>query len=157
MFGDTTPNIIDQFSALLLALSFYIGYAMFIAKSAKNYIGEYTKSMVRNLLGGMTLGAVVKAILAYIVFQTIYFFIATECHIFWVAQQLYHARLKAESISRFYYWVVGFRSVFLTSANFVVLSTIIFTVIPWVAYLWAKARNKKLIAAGTIKAEAGSF
>ena len=157
MFGDNKPNIIDQFSALLLALSFYIGYALFIAKSAKSYIGEYTRSMVLNLLGGMTFGAVLKAVLAYIVFQTIYFYIATESHIYWAAQQLYHARLKPESIARFYYWLVGFRSVFLTSATFVVLTTAIFTVIPWLAYLWAKARNKKLIAAGTIKVEAGTF
>ena len=157
MFGNTSPNPIDQFSALLLALSFYIGYAAFIAKSAKNFIGEYTRSMVRNLLGGMTLGAVMKTILAYIAFQTIYFYIITESHIFWVSQQLYHARLKPESISRFYYWLVGFRPVFLTSANFVALTTVIFTAIPWMSYLWAKSRNKKLIAAGTVKAEVVTF
>jgi hypothetical protein len=157
MFGNARPDIVDQFSALLLALSFYIGYALFIAKSAKSYIGEYTRSMVLNLLGGMTFGAVLKAILAYIVFQTIYFYIATDSHIYWISQQLYHARLKPESVARFYCWVAGFRPVFLTSAIFVVLTTIIFTIIPWLAYLWAKARNKKLIAAGAIKVDTGSL
>jgi hypothetical protein len=157
MFGENKPNVVDQFSALLLALSFYIGYALFIAKSARNYIGEYTKSMVHNLLVGMSIGAALKAILAYIVFQTCYFYIATESHIFWASQQLYHARIKPESIARFYYWLVGFRSVFLTSAIFVVLTTVIFTAIPWGAYLWAKKRNKRLIAAGTIKSDPNSL
>jgi hypothetical protein len=153
MFGDSKPKVIDQFSALILATSFYIGYAAFIAKSAKNYIGEYSKSMVRNLLGGMTLGAVVKTVFACIIFQTFYFYILTESHIFWISQQLCLARLKPESAARFYYWVMGFRPVFLTSANFVVLSTFIFTIIPWLSYLWARKRNKRLIAAGTIKEE----
>jgi hypothetical protein len=113
--------------------------------------------MVLNLLGGMTFAAAAKAFIAYIVFQSIYFYIATESHIYWISKQLYHLWLKPESIARFYYWAVGFRAVFLMSANFVLITTIIFTAIPWVSYLWAKARNKKLIAAGTIKVEAGSF
>jgi len=157
MFGNTEPNVLDQFSALLLALSFYIGYALFIAKSAKSYIGEYTRLMVLNLLGGMTGGAVLKAVLAYIAFQTAYYYIASESHIFWVAQQLYRAHLNEQSVTRFYFWTLGFRPVFLTSAVFVLFTTIIFTVIPWISYFWAKKRNKKLIAAGIIKVEEKAF
>ena len=157
MFGDTTPDIMDQFSAILLALSFYIGYALFIAKSAKCYIGEYTRSIVLNLLGGMTLGAGLKAVLSYIVFQSLYFHILTDRHIYWLSQQLYHARLKPETVTRFFCWFIGFRPIFLMSANFVVLSTVIFTAIPWFSFLYAKRRNKRFIEAGTVKVEPGYF
>ena len=157
IFGDATPTFIDQASAVLLALSFYVGYAVFIAKSATCYIGEYTRSMVRNLLGGMTLGAVLKAIIVFLAFQSLYFFVMKDKYLAWLASQCYRAHLKQETAIKVYYWLQGFRETFLTSANFVVLTTIIFTVIPWIAYTYARFRNKRLFRAGVVKLEARAF
>lgn len=157
MFGDATPTFIDQASAVLLALSFYVGYAVFIAKSATCYIGEYTRSMVRNLLGGMTLGAVLKAIIVFLAFQSLYFFVMKDKYLAWVASQCYRAHMKQATVIKVYCWLQGFREIFLTSANFVVLTTIIFTVIPWIAYTYAKFRNKKLYRAGVVKLEVRAF
>ena len=59
MFGDTSPTLFDTYSAFLLALSFSLGYAIFMAKASTCFIGEYTRAMVLNLLGGMIFGAIV--------------------------------------------------------------------------------------------------
>src|ERR1039457_6917224 len=94
MFGVVDPNGFDQFSALLLALSFSLGYAAFIAKTATQYIGNYNKTMVRNLLGGVIGGAVIKAMLAFIAFHFIYFKVFTEHNIIWVLSKIFYTRFS---------------------------------------------------------------
>lgn len=150
MFGETNPSVFDQFCALLLALSFSLGYAVFIAKSATQYIGEYTKSMVRNLLGGMIGGSVLKAFLAFIAFHGIYFMVFTERNIIWVLSKLY-TRFSMETINKIYKWVISFKGIFLTSSYFIVLTTIIFIMIPCISYLWTWRRNEKLFDSGLVQ------
>lgn len=157
IFGNPNPNIFDMLSAGLLALCFSLGYAAFIAKSATQYIGEYTKAMVRNLLGGMFFGAALKAILVVIAFHTIYFFVLTDKVILWITSKFYYMRMSAEQVAGIYYWVQGFKSIFLTSSNFVLVSTFIFVVIPFLAYYWASLRNRRLIKAGVIRIESKVF
>jgi len=157
IFGDATPTIVDQGAALLLAVSFYVGYAIFIAKSATCYVGDYTRSMVRNLLGGMTLGSAIKVVIVFLAFQSIYFFAMKDKYLAWLASQCYRFRFKQETAIKVFYWLREFRETLLTSANFVVLTTLIFTLIPWIAYYIAKRRNKKLFEAGIVKLEEVAF
>lgn len=157
MFGNPNPGFMDQMSALMLALSFYIGYAGFIAKSSTCYIGEYTKAMVNNLLGGMTFGAVLKAIVAYIAFQALYFNILTPKNLSWVVYALQKTKVGRDTGIKAYYWIMGFKDVFLTSANLVLITTILFTLIPWVAYWLVKIRNRRWIKAGIVKLEARAY
>ena len=157
IFGDTTPTLVDQGAALLLAVSFYVGYAIFIAKSATSYVGEYTRSMVRNLLGGMTLGSAIKVFVVFVAFQSCYFFIMKDQYLAWLASQCYRVRFKQETAVKVFHWLQDFRETLLTSANFVVLTTVIFTLIPWIAYHIAKHRNKKLFEAGIVKLEEAAY
>lgn len=157
IFGNPNPTYFDMASALLLALCFSIGYAAFIAKSATQYIGEYTKAMVRNLLGGMFFGAVLKAILVVIAFQTIYFFVLTDKVILWITSKFYYMKMSAQQVAGIYYWIQGFKEIFLTSSSFVVISTFLFVLIPFGAYFWASIRNKRLVRAGAIKLENRAF
>jgi hypothetical protein len=157
IFGNSNPCFFDQLSALLLALCFSLGYAAFIAKSATSYIGEYTKSMVRNLLGGMLFGAFIKVVLIYIIFNSIYFFVFTEKNVLWITSKFYYMKMSSEQVSNIYAWLLGFKSIFLTSSNFVVISTLIFVLIPFGAYYWASLRNKRLVKAGAIKLETKAF
>lgn len=153
IFGNPDPHYFDMASALMLALCFSIGYAAFIAKTATQYIGEYTKAMVNNLLGGMAFGAGLKAVIAIAAFQTIYFFILTDKVILWITSKFYYMKMSAQQVANIYYWILGFREIFLTSSTFVAISTTLFVVIPYLAYFWASRRNKRLIKAGVIKIE----
>jgi hypothetical protein len=63
IFGDAAPTLFDQIYALLLVLGFSLGYGFFLATLKSCYIGNISKSMIRNLLGGVVIGAVAKALI----------------------------------------------------------------------------------------------
>ena len=219
IFGNMKPSPIDQFCALLLALCFSIGYALFLSKAATSYIGEYTRSMVRNLLGGMSFGAGLKAVILFGVFHAMYFFLFNDENVLWISvnfyfscvimlssvpfffhvgsacqnRQFYKAftillkfialcllcyflyklissnqavmavvsnyihPLPSEKIMSIYYWLQGFKSILLTSAYFVLISTVIFVAIPFCAYFWAARRNRRLFKSGIIQPESRAF
>jgi len=157
MFGNTDPSLFDKISAFLLALGFSLGYAIFMAKTATCYIGKYTRAMIANLMGGMAFGAILKAIVAFIAFHFIYFKILSDDHVSWAVSKLYHARLSEKTVAGIFNWVQGFKTVFLTSAYFILVTTAIFILIPLIAMLYAHFRNKKLIAAGFITVAANEM
>ena len=157
MFGDTSPTLFDKCSAFLLALGFSLGYAIFMAKASTCFIGEYTRAMVLNLLGGMIFGAIVKAVVVFIAFHFLYFKIFTDGNIYWVVTKLSVAKISPGTVSSIYYWVQGFKGIFLISAYFVLVSTAIFIVIPLATMLYAWLRNRKLIAAGVVHVDSDRF
>ncbi|MDU0460414.1 MAG: hypothetical protein RW306_16925 [Geobacteraceae bacterium] len=157
MFGDPSPTFFDKFSAFLLALGFSLGYAIFMAKASTCFIGEYTRAMVLNLLGGMVFGAIVKAVLAFIAFHFLYFKIFTDNNVLWAVSKLYYAKTSPSTVASIYYWVQGFKGIFLISAYFVLVSTAVFIIIPIAAMLVAYFRNRKLIAAGVVHVDTDSF
>ena len=157
MFGDASPTLFDKCSAFLLALGFSLGYAIFMAKASTCFIGEYTRAMVLNLLGGMIFGAIVKAIVVFIAFHFLYFKIFTDGNIYWVVTKLSVAKISPGTVSSIYYWVQGFKGIFLISAYFVLVSTAIFIVIPLATMLYAWLRNRKLIAAGVVHVDSDRF
>ncbi|MBT0663141.1 hypothetical protein KI809_02405 [Geobacter pelophilus] len=157
MFGDSSPTFFDKFSAFLLALGFSLGYAIFMAKASTCFIGEYTRAMVLNLLGGMVFGAIVKAVLAFIAFHFLYFKIFTDKNVLWAVGKLYYAKTSPSTVASIYYWVQGFKGIFLISAYFVLVSTAVFIIIPIVAMLVAWQRNRKLIAAGVVHVDTDNF
>lgn len=151
MFGETNPAMFDQLCALLLALSFSLGYAVFIAKTSTQYIGEYTKAMVRNLLGGMIGGAVLKALLAFIAFHFIYFKVFSDKNIVWVLSKFFYTRFSMETVTKIYHYVNSFKGIFITSSYFIVVSTIFFILIPVISYVWAWRRNEKIFESGLVQ------
>lgn len=157
MFGDSSPTLFDKFSAFLLALGFSLGYAIFMAKASTCFIGEYTRAMVLNLLGGMVFGAIVKAVLAFLAFHFLYFKIFTDANVLWAISKLQCSKIAPATLANIYYWVQGFKGIFLISAYFVLVSTAVFIVIPIVAMLVAWRRNRKLIAAGVVHVDTDSF
>ena len=157
MFGDTSPTLFDTCSAFLLALSFSLGYAIFMAKASTCFIGEYTRAMVLNLLGGMIFGAIVKGVVVFIAFHFLYFKIFTDRNILWLAAKLSLTGTASGTVTAISSWVRGFKGIFLISAYFVLVSTAIFIVIPLTTMLYAWLRNRKLIAAGVVHVDSDRF
>lgn len=150
MFGDVNPSYFDQFCALLLALGFSLGYAIFLSKTATHFVGGYTGAMVRNLMGGMVAGAVLKAVVSFLAFHFIYFKIMKDEYLAWVAAKLYYAKVSQSMVEAIYGWMLGFKGVFITSAYFVLVSTLIFVLIPVGGLIYAWFRNRKWISSGVI-------
>ena len=113
--------------------------------------------MVLNLLGGMIFGAIAKAIIAFIAFHFIYFKLFSDKMLLWAVAKLYYAKVSQRTVANIYYWLQGFKGVFLTSAYFVVVTTLIFIIIPVIAMFFAWRRNKKLIAAGVVDVDTSNI
>jgi hypothetical protein len=150
VFGSTEPTSWDKFFIFLLALGYTIGYAAFITPTAYCYIGAYTKAMIRSLIGGVVAGALGKMAVAFLLYHFLYMVVLTDEHIAWCVLQLAKVLSREYALST-YRWTVEFKPVFLTSAWFVVATTIVFITIPLVTIGAAMVRNKKLRDAGLLE------
>ncbi|WP_305047210.1 hypothetical protein [Geoalkalibacter sp.] len=151
VFGSSAPNLFDTLFALLLAVGFSLGYALFLAISCTKFIGHFTRAMVLNLLGGVVSGALLKALVAVIFFHFLYLFVLSDAHLTWAALKLYDTALAPQAVQRIFAWVAEVRATFLTAAWFVVVTTLLFLAIPFAALAFALRRNRRLIEAGLVK------
>ena len=141
IFGETDPSLFDQFYALLLALGFSIGYGFFLASLRHYYVGNMSKTMIRNLLGGIILGSFLKTVLVLIIFHFIYLFFTPER----VASMLitFNKAMSYEKLEKIYVWIVNFRPNFLTASWLVVVSTVLFVAIPLCSIAYTTYRERK--------------
>jgi hypothetical protein len=95
-------------------------------------------------MGGLITGAILKMILAFILFHFIYF-VVLEPHrlanflikLKWLA--------KYETLNSIYLWLLDFKPVFLTSAYFIVFTTFLLIVIPTGSIFIRSRKTKKLM------------
>ena len=150
IFGSYNPSLFDQFCGVLLAVIFPLCYSFLFAGAAVRHLGGYSRGMVNNLLGGMAVATIVKAVIAFIAFHALYFLVLTDQNIAWVIKKFYIFKMSQNTAVRIFLWVKDFKGVFITSSYFVLISAIIFIAIPYLAYYWAHTRNRKLIDAGVV-------
>jgi hypothetical protein len=143
VFGSSSPTAFDVFFVFLLAFGFSLGYACFIARAASLYIGPYTRSMIRNFVGGVITGAIGKMTIGFIFFHFMYLVVLTERNVAWLLLKL-KGKASKETLSNIYLWVMDFRPVFITSAYLLVITTVVFIAIPLIAMFLASVRNRKL-------------
>jgi hypothetical protein len=144
IFGSYEPSLFDQFFALILSISFSIGYAIFIASVGKYYIGVITKSAIKNLFVGFTTGIFLKLVIVFILFHSIYFFVLEP---YSLAKTLMKLRffLKYETLNRVYVFLREFRPVFLISAYFVILTSLLMVSIPLGSIIINSKRTKAMM------------
>ena len=141
IFGDTNPTIFDQVYALVLALGFTLGYGFFLANLRSCYVGNISKAMIRNLLGGAALGAGAKAIIAVIVFNFLYLYFTAHrigSMVLPLGKLLTEAQLEY-----LYIKLLEFRPVLLISSWFIVLATLLFIAIPTLAIATTAYKNRQ--------------
>ncbi|MDO3380343.1 hypothetical protein [Geoalkalibacter halelectricus] len=153
LFGSADPTLFDLMFAFLLAIGFSLGYAVFLGSTCTKYIGPYTGSMVKNLLSGVLVGSFLKMVVAFLFFHFIYMVVMTDERLNWLAHRLYDMRFTQDTVTAIYFWLVDFRVVFLTSAWFIVATTLLFMAIPVVSIFLASRRNKRLFASGVVRAK----
>jgi hypothetical protein len=141
IFGESAPTLFDQTYALVLALGFTLGYGFFLATLKSCYIGNISKSMIRNLLGGVIIGAVAKALIAVIIFHFLYLYFTAERVASLVI--LFRRVLTDGQLQSLYLRVVEFRPVLLMSSWFTVLSTLLFILIPTLTITVTAIKNRK--------------
>ena len=105
------------------------------------YIGNISKSIIRNLLGGVIIGAVAKALIAVIIFHFLYLYFTAERVASLVI--LFKRALTDGQLQSLYLRVVEFRPVLLMSSWFTVLSTLLFISIPTLTITVTAIKNRK--------------
>lgn len=143
IFGSTNPSPFDTFYVMLLTLFYLIGYGFFLGVGVRSFIGDYTHSMVKNLLLGISIAAVLKVVIVFLVFHFIYIVLLTQTRILKVVTYLSQF-ISIEKLAGPYKWVMEFRPVLITSAWFVVVTTGIWLAVLYGCYLTALRRNSKL-------------
>lgn len=145
IFGSRNPGMFDKFFALLLSVSFSLGYAIFLATARKYYIGEITRVSIKNLLWGVTAGAFVKMMIAFILFHFIYLKVLQPETLSALLNRL-QPMIKYDTLNYIYGWLLNFKPVFLTSAYFIVFVSLLYIAIPWTSVLFASRKIRRQIA-----------
>ncbi len=144
IFGTYEPSLFDRAFALILALSFSVGYAIFISMVGGYYIGNLPRLAIRNLLAGFFTGAVLKMVIVFILFHTVYFYFLDGKFLSRNLLKL-HPFIKYQSLEKIYNFLMEFKPVFLTSSYFVIVTTVLMIGIPLVTILVVSRRTRRLI------------
>lgn len=144
IFGAYVPSFFDKAFALILAISFSVAYSVFVAFTGKYYIGSISKSAIKNLVGGFIIGAVLKMVIMFILFHTIYFLILSPD---FLSRNLLKLRpfIKHASLEGIYTFLLGFRPVFLSSAYFVIFTTLLMIGIPLISIFISSRKTMEAI------------
>lgn len=143
VFGSTDLSAFDTFYVLLLTLFYLIGYGVFLGIGVRSFHGDYTHSMVKNLLQGIAMAAALKVIIVFLLFHFIYIKLLTDDHILKIVS--YFAKhISMEKLLGPYKWLLEFRSVFLTSAWFVLITTAVWMAVLLGCYISALRRNARM-------------
>lgn len=150
MFGNQTPSLFDMGCAVLLALSFALGYATFLARAAVSFIGPYTRSMVMHLFLGIVIGTIGVAMLASVVYDILNNTVLTDENIVSAAAKMSSYKIKKQQILQLSDWSIQFKEILHSAPNFVLAGVIILIAIPAITMVFAHHRNRKLIDAGIV-------
>ena len=72
IFGSYEFTVFDQAFAVALTLSFALGYSLILASIGKFYIGRLSKRAINWLMCGLTMAGILKIIIAFILYNTLY-------------------------------------------------------------------------------------
>lgn len=149
VFGSYNPTIIDQIYVFLLTIGFSLGYGIFIARVGKCYSKNYSisRTMVNNLMIGLTAGALLKAGFIFLLFHFIYFnILIPENVVKWLVpltkKGFFH--LSVENAEKIYLWIMEFRKTFLTASWFVVFTSFLLIAIPYYKILKTIIKEKRV-------------
>ena len=149
IFGSTEPNIFDQIFVLLMSVSYLIGYSVFMGRACSKFWGDYTQSMVSNLVQGIVAAAIAKVIVAFLIFHFCYMVVLAPPNLLriftWSAHYIPMKYLEAP-----YLWLAEFREAFFWSGLFVIATTAVYVLFVVGSYQKTKFRNRNLRAKGVL-------
>ncbi|MEM3265372.1 MAG: hypothetical protein QXH07_05410 [Thermoplasmata archaeon] len=149
LFGEKTPGLFEEIYAILLAFSISIGFGLFLVQLKNSYVGVVSKSMIKNLLGGLLIGEIFKVFICAIIYNTIYVYLTDIRILKFVYYLKQHTVMEKWHIHIFhnyyglYEWILKFREVFPLSTVFVLLSSLFIIVPPIVAIMINSIKSKK--------------
>lgn len=143
IFGSYEPSTFDQLFALVLAMSFTMGYAAFASTVGRFFVGEITRTAIKNLMGGLVAGKAVVIVVTFIAFHFLYLsFDSIRMADFLL---FFGSVLSEDAMAEGHAWWMGFRPSFLVAAWFVVVTTILFLAVPGTALLVKSRKTRRMM------------
>jgi hypothetical protein len=132
IFGTFEPTLFDQLFAVVLGVSFQLGYNMLTAVNLSTcYIGIWCKKAIRAIYGGLLLSKSVVVFGLFILYHWLYFAITPErlAEFHTRVKDLYTILMIPTGVARHIeYWLLEVRHVLLVSA-WMVLALTVFTAV----------------------------
>lgn len=145
IFGSYEFSYFDQAFAVVLALSFGLGYSLIVTHIGKFYAGRLAKRAINWLVFGLMVAASLKLVLATIIYNSLYATVLREDRVAWCLLKLY-PYVRLETLDKAFRFIMATKSVLLTSTSFVFLSTFLMISVPWVGIMIGARRAKRTIA-----------
>jgi hypothetical protein len=138
IFGTHDPSLIDQAFALVMAMSYTLGYNVLMAFNLGTcFFGKVCRNSIWQLYGGFVTGSFIKMLLIFLVFHYMYWTITPQVissamsASYWLVRPV----LTLETWDAVFYWAVEMRNVLFRSSIFVVVSTLLCLLIPLLSFL----------------------
>ncbi len=143
IFGEADPSAFDKVFAFFLAMSLTIAYAFVLVSITQRYIFPFTKKIIKNFLQGVMIGKILITVVAFFFYHWLYIKVLSEDNILFVLR-LFKSFMGSDKLNAAYNWIMEFKPVLLTSAWFIVLTTVIFISIPLISIVITMRKNKQL-------------
>jgi len=141
IFGAVEPSLFDKVFAMMLSMGYSLGYAFLVLLVSKYYFGgRIVRKAFRDFLSGLYIGKIGVVVVGFIFYHFVYFMVTKE-RVMWV---LYKLGASSELVVRGIMWWEEFRSVFLVSSWLLVVTGVLFILIPWVGIMWHKFKRRKI-------------
>jgi len=145
IFGSSKFTLFDQFFALVLAVSFSLGYSLIIASVGRYYIGNLPRKSTNWLMLGLTTAGILKIVVAFVLYNSVYVLVLDEARVTKILVSL-QRYLSYETLNKVYTILMGIKPLLLTSANFIILSSLLMITVPWLFIYLASRKTKKILA-----------
>ena len=146
IFGSSDPTLGDQIFALLIGLSYTLGYNILMAFNlGACYFGKVCRNAIWQLYGGFVTGSMMKMFAIFFVFHLLYWRVTPEMisHVLTSTYVAARPFLTLDQWDAFFFWLVDMRTVLFKSGIFVVVSTLICLAIPCISFVLGSMRATK--------------
>lgn len=132
-------GLYDKIWAVLVNYSLTMCYAVMLAHITRYYIGDITRSAIKNLFGGIIIGTVVVTVFIFVLYHTLHYFVFTPQNLakFFLEFKNW---ISYETIKGAYLFTINLSKTLVLSSWAVVINMVIMISVP-VFFLIFKARK----------------
>ncbi|GER94956.1 hypothetical protein A45J_2722 [hot springs metagenome] len=116
---------------------------MLLVSIVRQYIFPFTKKIIKNFLYGVIGGKIFITVIAFFLYHWLYIKVLTEDNVISVLR-IFKSFVDLNKLNAIYLWIMGFKPVLLTSAWFIVLTTIIFISMPLISIAVTLRKHKQI-------------
>ncbi|MDQ5987098.1 MAG: hypothetical protein CSYNP_02835 [Syntrophus sp. SKADARSKE-3] len=147
VFGSTEPSVVDQILVFMLAISFSVGYAIFLGRLGTYFRGPYTRAMIKNFFGGVAASAFLKIVIALALFHYLAFVVLDRQRVGMFLLN-FESTVGTDRLAEWFVWIMSFKKVFLISAWFITATTCMYVFVPAISILRKILKERQIIKHG---------